>query len=440
MPNWVRIHVSGQGLIYPRSVNSGTTTTTPETARLDADFHRLWTAFAASQVGSAIGYGALPLVAILVLHASTFQVTALAALSGLASALIGLQLGPFVEFRRKRPVMVTADLMRFAALGSVPLAAALDRLTFTQLCLVAVVATASDITFTAASTAHLKWLVPPPLRLAANSRLEATTWTASTVATPIGGVLVSWLGATVTIGLDAFSYLLSALGVRAIRAREPEPVAPDRQGPTTTGMTAGWSYILGHRGLRALFWNAMLFGGGLMVAHSLLALFMLRDLHLAPWQYGLAMGLAGAGGITGALAAPGLTRWLGPRAVLLTFGVGRTLWLGLLPLAPDGTGGLAVVAVSEFMLLFSAGVFNPAFSTYRMAATSAAFMSRVTMAWSMSAKTAQPVFIALGGLLAAATTIRTALAVAAGALLVSGFLLPWRALHQGSTENSSPRS
>lgn len=411
-------------------MSSGISTTAQPTGRLDSDFHRLWTAFGASQVGSAIGYGALPLVAVLVLDASTFQVTALAALSGLASALIGLRLGPFVEFHRKRPVMVAADLLRFAALGSVPLAAVLDSLTFTQLCVVAVVATASDITFTAASTAHLKWLVQPRLRMSANSRLEATMWTSSTVATPIGGVLVSWLGATVTIGLDAFSYLLSALGICAIRTPEPEPRERAGQGPATTAMTAGWWYIFGHPGLRALFWNAMVFGGCLMVANSLLVVYMLRDLDLAAWQYGLAMGLAGAGGIAGAACAPGLTRWLGPKRALLSFGVARTLWLGLLPLAPDGTVGLVFVTVSEFMMLFSAGVFNPGFSTYRMAATNDAYMSRVTMAWSMSAKTAQPIFIAVGGLLATVTTPRTALAVVAGALVLSGLFLPWRAPQQ----------
>ena len=405
----------------------GTSTSAPPAERLDADFLRLWTAFGASQVGSAVGYGALPLVAILVLGASTFQVTALAALAGLASASIALRLGPFVEFHRKRPVMVAADLLRFVALGSVPLAAALDLLTFAQLCVVAVVATACDITFTAAGSAHLKGLVPASLRLAANSRLEATVWACSTVATPLGGVLVSVLGATVTMGVDAVSYLLSALGVRAIRRPEPAPPARDASRPRTGDLTAGWSYILGHRGLRALFWNAMLFGGALMVTSSLLAVFMLRDLELAAWQYGVAMGAAGAGGIAGAACAPALTRRLGPRRVLMTFGVARTLSLGLLPLAPPGALGWVVVAVAELLLLFCAGVFNPAFATYRMRATDDAVMSRVTMAWSMSAKLAQPLCIVLGGVLATATTTRTALAVAAGALVLSGLLLPWRA-------------
>lgn len=63
-------------------------------------------------MGSAVGAGALPLVAVLVLNATTLQVTLLAALSGIASAAIALPLGSLVEFLAKRPTMIAADLLR----------------------------------------------------------------------------------------------------------------------------------------------------------------------------------------------------------------------------------------------------------------------------------------------------------------------------------------
>ena len=82
---------------------------------LGREFHRLGGAYSISEAGSALGSGALPLVAVIVLQASTFQVTFLAALSGLASAAIALPLGSLIEFRAKRPTMIVADLLRFAA-------------------------------------------------------------------------------------------------------------------------------------------------------------------------------------------------------------------------------------------------------------------------------------------------------------------------------------
>ena len=125
---------------------------------------------------------------------------------------------------------------------------------------------------------------------------------------------------------------------------------------------------------------------------------------------------------------------LGDRSVLLTFGALRTLWLGLIPLAPPGVPGLVLIIVSESLLLFCAGVFNPTFATFRMAATVDTHMSRVLTSWSISARTAQPVFILVGGLLAAAVGVRGTLFAAACVLLASALLLPWRYVGAWTTD------
>ena len=395
-------------------------------ARLGGDFYRLWGAYSTSEMGSALGAGALPLIAVLVLNVSTFQVAALAAISAVASAAIALPLGSFVEFRRKRPIMMTTDLARFAALGSVPASAAFGALTYTQLCLVGVIQTTCNILFGAASGAHLKALVPAEHRLKANSRFETTFWAAISIGPPIGGLLISWLGATTTLVLDAASFLLSALGIRSLRTQEPSPPGKAPGYHWRRDLIAGWRYIFAHPGLTALFWNSALFGGCIMLSSPLIAVLMLRDLGLTPWQYGLALGIPGLGGIVGSLCTTPLKHRFGNRTVLLSFGVLRTLWLGFIALAPSGTTGLLVIITAEFLLLFSAGVFNPTFITYRMRATDDDHMSRVSTAWSISSKTFQPLFILAGGLLAAATSVRIALASAAVLLLLSGLLLPWK--------------
>ena len=191
---------------------------------------------------------------------------------------VGSGIGAGVEYRRKRPVMMSADVVRFAALASVPAAAGFGVLTFGQLCVVGVVQTAGAIAFGAASGAHLKALVPPDRRMAANSRLETTSWIAQTAGPPLGGLLISVAGATVTMAVDAVSFLLSALGMS--RLQGPEPAPPDRLASRRlrADLASGWRYIFAHRGLRALFCNAMLFGGPVMMTSALLAVFMLRAL------------------------------------------------------------------------------------------------------------------------------------------------------------------
>ncbi|MGW3276083.1 MFS transporter, partial [Streptomyces kronopolitis] len=186
-------------------------------------FGWLWAAFAVSSYGTALGFGALPLLAVLVLHCGPAQVAALAATGRAVGALVAVPLGPWVEFRRKRPVMVAMDLIRCAALLSVAAAFALGRLGFAQLLLVSVVTAAADIAFKAASGAYLKALVPPADLLVANSRFESTTWTSTMVGPPLGGAAIGLFGPVTTVVADAVSYLLSALGIRAIGGTEPVP-------------------------------------------------------------------------------------------------------------------------------------------------------------------------------------------------------------------------
>jgi hypothetical protein len=99
-------------------------------------FGCLWAAYAVSTFGTWLAFDAFSLIAILALHVGPAEVSVLAA-SGLAvGAVIAVPLGPWMEFRRKRPVMIAMDLMRLVALMSVPAAFALGWLSFAQLLLV----------------------------------------------------------------------------------------------------------------------------------------------------------------------------------------------------------------------------------------------------------------------------------------------------------------
>ncbi|MEU6174822.1 MFS transporter [Streptantibioticus parmotrematis] len=387
------------------------------------DVARLWGAYAVSAAGSAVGMGALPLVALLALRVSAFQVSLLTALSAVASAAVALPVGARVEFRRKRPVMITADLVCCAALGSVPVAAACGVLTYAQLCVVGVVRTAAGIAFDAASGAHLKALVAREDRARVNGLFATTNWITQSAGPPLGGLVVGVLGATATMAVDAASFLGSALGVR--RLRRPEPPPPARSGPSVGDITSGWTYVLRHRVLRALFCNAMLFGGSVMTASPLMAVLMLRDLGLGAWQYGLALGVPCLGGVLGSRLSAALTRRYGQRRLLLLAGAARTPWLLLLPLAPRGPAGVLAVVAADFGLLVVAGIFNPAFGTYRMEATEDGHMTRVTTAWSVSSRATQAAFMAAGGALAGLLGVRGALVVAGGLCVASAGFLPW---------------
>ena len=224
---------------------------------LGRQFGWLWAAYAVSAFGTWLAFGAFPLIAILVLHAGPAEVSALAAAGLAVGAVVAVPLGPWVEFRRKRPVMIAMDLTRFAALMSVPAAFALGWLSFAQLLVVSVIVAAADIAFRAASGAYLKALVRPEDLLVANGRFESTTWTATALGPPLGGAAIGLFGPVTTVVADAVSYLLSAVGIRAIGGREPRPARTDAPRLRAGDLLDGWRYILTHPALRPLFFNTI---------------------------------------------------------------------------------------------------------------------------------------------------------------------------------------
>lgn len=295
-------------------------------ANLGQSFRWLWAAYAVSAYGTGLAFGAFSVVAITVLHAGSAEVAALSS-SGLAiGALLAVPLGPWMEFRAKRPVMIATDLVRCAALASIPLAYWLGVLSFAQLLVVSVVAAAAKIAFTAASGAYLKNIVPADGLLVATSRFESTTWSATIIGPPVGGAAVGLLGPVTTVLVDALSYLLSALGITAIR----KPEQPPARGTTPTSrwsdIVEGWRYILTHRTLRRFFFNVMLVNGLIMATEPLLSVLMLAHLQFPVWQYGLAFAVPCVGGLIGSrLARRVASRW-GEQTVLRVSGTLRACW------------------------------------------------------------------------------------------------------------------
>ena len=86
------------------------------------DFLKLWAGQSVSRLGSQVSLLALPLIAITVLKATTFEVGLLSAVEFAPFLLVGLPAGVVVDRLAKRPVLIAADVGRLVAIGSVPLA------------------------------------------------------------------------------------------------------------------------------------------------------------------------------------------------------------------------------------------------------------------------------------------------------------------------------
>jgi len=390
-------------------------------ARLGRSFGWLWSAYGISALGTWLAFESFPLIAVRVLHAGPVAVSALAAAGLAVGAAMAIPLGPWMEFRSKRPVMIGMDLVRFAALMTVPAAYALGVLSFGQLLAVSIIVGAADIAFKSASGAYIKSLVPENL-LVANARFESTSWTTTILGPPLGGLMIGIFGPVITVLTNAVSFLLSALGIGAITGAESAPARSTSLQPRD--LLEGWRYILRHHALRRLFFNGVLVNGLIMAGSPLLVVLMVGHLGFAPWEYGLAFGIPSLGGLLGSRVARRLVARYGRHRVLYTSGVARALWpVGLAFIGP-GLPGLLVVIGVEFGLIVCCGIYGPVLATYRLDQTPVDRTSRVLSSWSISSSASIAALTVLGGLLGTLTGPRVALGIAGLLLLATPVLLP----------------
>ncbi|WP_263170801.1 MFS transporter [Streptomyces sp. SCSIO ZS0520] len=391
---------------------------------LGRGFGWLWAAYAVSAYGSGLGFGALPLIAVLALDATPAEVSALSAVGPAVGALIAVPLAPWGEFRRKRPVMIAMDLTRCAVLASVPIAYALGWLGLAQLFVVSAVVAAARIAFTAAGGAYLKSLVRPEDLLVANSRFESTNWSSLAVGPPLGGAAIGLFGPVATVLADALSHLLSALALTAIRGREETPRPTGKSPVRAAGVLDGWRHILGHPGLRALYLNNLLVSGLIMATEPLLAVLLLRQLGFPPWQYGLAFAAPCLGGLLGSRLARRVVARHGRHRVFRTVGTLRVVWLIGLAFVRPGVLGLVTVIVLELAIIITMSLYTPVLATYRLEHTPTHLVTRTLSAWSIGQQASIATLTALTGLLADTTSPRTALTTAGLLILATPLLLP----------------
>jgi len=212
-------------------------------------FLRFWSAQTVSVFGDQVSALAIPLTAVLVLHASAFEVGLLTAMTWLPHLLFALPAGVWIDARpHRRRMMIAADLLRAATLATLPLAWWLGGLTVWQLLAVTFAVGALTVCFDLASVSFVMALVRRVQYVEAQGRMM-TTRSLSYIAGPsIAGFLVQVFGAPAALLADAGSFVFSAWALRGTRVQE-QPVEHTEE-PTLERLRAGFRYLFGNALLR----------------------------------------------------------------------------------------------------------------------------------------------------------------------------------------------
>jgi MFS family permease len=382
-------------------------------------FRRYWTASTISLLGDQISAIAVPLAAVLTLHAGPVQMGYLTALEWLPSLLFGLHLGAWVDrLGRRRQVMIAADLGRAALWLSVPLCYVLHVLTLPQLYILMFASGTLSILFMVANSALFVAIVPQSQYVDGQTLMNGSRGLTAVAGPAFGGMLIDLLSAPVAIVTDALSFIGSAFFLGRIRPDEPAAAEPGKG-----SMTEGARFIGRNAIVRASLIAIAPVNFFAFMFNAIYLLYAVRDLHIRPYLLGLVLGAAAVGSILGAV----LTDRIATR-----IGIGRAYMLGCLISAlslllwPAAQGPeplvVAMVFVSEFGAGFGLLMLDISAGSIFAAVIPDTLRSRVTGAFQAVNYGTRPAGALLGGLLGTAIGLRPTLLVgAAGSLL--GFLL-----------------
>lgn len=294
---------------------------------VNRDFNLLFTAAAISQLGTSVGYVAMPLVAVTALDATPAEVGLLATLSTVAFLVIGLPVGVWSDRVRRRGLLITADLARAALLCSVPVAWAFDALTITHLYLVVAASGVATVFFEVAKQSYLPAVVGREALVAANSRLVGMDAVNEIAGRAVAGYLVALVTAPLAILVDAVSFLVSAVFLGRVGHREPAPVRV--RSAVWRDMGEGVRFVAGHPLLRAIVLSGGLANLGIVLTLTMLPVLVVDELGWSATMLGLFLAVGGVGSLCGALVA---------RRLADRFGTARVLVVGSVLTIPCGFG------------------------------------------------------------------------------------------------------
>ncbi|RVX47926.1 MFS-type transporter involved in bile tolerance (Atg22 family) [Nonomuraea polychroma] len=371
------------------------------------DFLRFLSSHVANELGANFSRVALPLVAVLVLHAGPAEVGVLASLQTAAYLLIGLPAGVWVDRMRRRRVMMVSDVARFVLLGSIPVAAELGVLSIEMMFVVALLAGTAQVFNDVADQTYLPKLVNNQQLSDGNGKLEAVRAGGILAGPGLGGALVQLVGASRTMAATALASLASVFFLSSIKAPDNAPSAAEHP-PLLRGIGEGLSYLWNDRLLRMFVASSTI--GNLCVSAvlGLSVLFLAEEVGLTPGVIGVLLMSGGLGGLIGGLSGGWLSR---------KFGTARMTWLAVTVGAPfslllpmtQADWRVACFAITSIMLSWSAALSNVGQSTYRQTVTPEHLLGRVNASVRFMTWGALPLGALLGGLIAQQIGVRQTL-------------------------------
>ena len=381
------------------------------------DFLRFLSSHVSNELGANISRVALPLVAVLALHAGPLEVGVLSALQTAAFLAIGLPAGVWVDRLRRRRVMLTSDLVRCLLLASIPVSDALGLLSVGVLYVVALLAGTAQVFNDVADQTYLPELVSRDELSDGNSKLEFVRSGGALAGPSLGGALVQLVGASRTMVASALAALGSVIFLITIKAPDKAPVA-EEQPRMLHGIAEGLGFVWRDRLLRMIVATTAGTNLSLSAVISLSVLFLADVVRLPAGLIGVLLMSGAVGGLLGGLTG---------RRLFSRYGTARMTWLAIAVTSPFGLllpmtqadWRISLFAIASIALSWGAIIYNVGQLTYRQTVAPERMLGRVNATVRFIVWGTMPLGALLGGIVAQQIGVREALWVFMGVRLVS---------------------
>lgn len=386
---------------------------------LSGAFHRLSWSNLAAQSSEQIALAAAPLVAVLLLGASTAQAGLLQTAQTLPFLLLSLPAGVLADRMSRRRLMAGAEFLRAFSLLAVLALLIVGGLNLPGLAALGFLGAIGTVAYSVAAPALVPSLVRRDQLGAANRWLELARSTAYAAGPALGGALVGWSGAPAAYVVATTLSLLAAVVLAGLP--ESDSPRPPRRHPLAE-LREGARFVATHALLRPILLTAVFFNTAWFVLQSVYIAYAVQTLGLTATGVGATLALYGAGMVAGALLAPRLSRRLA-FGTMVVIGPFCGLVAALLMLATAWLPRGALAGLSFF--LFGAGpiLWTIATMTLRQAVTPQAMLGRVSALIMTATFGARPIGAAIGALLASRWGAEACLAVAALGFLAQFLLI-----------------
>ena len=343
----------------------------------DRSFMTFWSGQAFAQFGGQITELALPVLAVLLLNATEFEVGVLNAAGVAAFLVVGLPAGAWIDRMRKRHVMIAADAVRAVALATLPLLWFLGLLQIWHLVVVALVMGVATVFFDVSYQSIVPSLVRAERIPDANGKLESTAQLAGIAGPAAGGWLVAAITAPFAILATVATYVISLIALLLTRDREVVPERHEHE-PLGRSIAEGLRWVFGNRYLRRIVPTTAVSNFFGTITYTLLPILLFRELGFTPELVGLVFGLSALGGFLGAVSTPWIVRWIGEARAIPVGSLAFTLIGFAIPAAaavPDVAFPLLVV--QGFLMSFSVLLYNITQVSFRQRITPTRLLGRM---------------------------------------------------------------